>query len=157
MSRTTHLVIQFLLLVVWAFVLMANNPRSASSQTCANPPYWWTNPLRNFWNKTAGNITVEMDELFGTHYPAAPDAAARIEAGQTAWNDQPICATVNFVGFNPRSFTESEKTSQPPNGKVYWIVAVPDVNSYTGIQPFYSGGRTVSARAKVHPNAWSER
>jgi len=34
MSRRTHVVIQFFLLVVWAFVLMADNARSVSSQIC---------------------------------------------------------------------------------------------------------------------------
>jgi hypothetical protein len=83
MSRGTHVVIQCLLLVLWAFVLMADNVRSVSSQSCSNPPYFWTipNPYRNFWNANIGNVTVEMDQMFATQYPSVPDAAARIEAG----------------------------------------------------------------------------
>jgi len=156
MSRRTHVVIQFLLLVVWAFVLMADNARPVSCQTCTNPSYDYENPRRNFWKATIGNVTVEMDQLLGTHYPAAPDAAARIEAGQVLWNDHGsvwCAANVNFVGFLPRAFTESEQTSQPPNGKVYWMVGDPQSGSYAGIKPYWSLNRTVSARVKVHPNA----
>jgi hypothetical protein len=84
MSRKTHVVIQLLLLVVWAFVLIADNARSVISQGCSNPPYLYTNPLRNYWKATIGNVTVEIDQAFTTHYPAAPDADVRIELGQSA-------------------------------------------------------------------------
>ena len=76
MSRSTHVVIQFLLLVVWAFVLMADNARSVSSQSCNNPQYFYMNPLRNFWPANIGNVPVEMDETISSHYPAAPDASS---------------------------------------------------------------------------------
>ena len=160
MSRRTHVVIQFLLLVLWAFVLMADNPRSASCQSCSNPPYFYKtpNPYRNFWNANIGNVTVEIDETFSTQYPSVPDAAARIEAGQREWNGQSLCAAnVNFIGFSQRAFTTTEKTSAPPNAKVYWVVADPQNNSYGGIISYYSLNRTVSALVKVHPGGtWTQ-
>jgi len=104
MSRRTHFVIQFLLLVVWAFVLMADNARSVSSQSCNNPRYSYMNPLRNFWPANIGNVPVEMDETISSHYPSAPDAAARIEEGQRGWNSRGMCTTgfarkVVLLGF----------------------------------------------------------
>jgi hypothetical protein len=129
MSRRTHVVIQCLLLVLWGFVLMADNARSVNSQSCSNPPYYWTipHPYRNFWNANIGNVTVEIDQMFATQYPSVPDAAARIEAGHRGWNGQDLCAAnVNFVGFGQRSFTETEKNSEPPNGRVYWVVNDPN-------------------------------
>src|SRR5678815_2952720 len=154
MSRRTHVVIQCLLLVLWAFVLMADNARSVSSQSCSNPQYYWTIPnhFKNFWNANIGNVTVEIDEMFSTQYPSVPDAAARIEAGQREWNGQDLCAAnVNFVGFSQRAFTATEKTSQPPYAKVYWVVQDPQSGSYGGIISYYSGSRTISALVKVHP------
>jgi hypothetical protein len=160
MSQRAHVVIQFVLLVLWAFVLMADNPRYASCQSCSNPQYFWTspNPYRNFWNANIGNVTVEIDEMFSTQYPSVPDAAARIEAGQREWNGQNLCAAnVNFVGFSLRAFTATEKTSQPPNAKVYWVVADPQTGSYGGIVSYYSLNRTVSALVKVHPGGtWTQ-
>lgn len=158
MSRRAHAAIQFLLLVLWGFVLMADNASSVSSQICSNPPYAFTNPPRNFWNATIGNVIVEMDQMIATQYPSVPDAAARIEAGQRGWNGQDLCATnVNFVGFGLRSFTESEKTSQPPNGKIYWVVKDPQSGSYAGIISFFSSNRTVSALVKIHPGGtWTQ-
>ena len=158
MSRSTHVVIQFVLLVLWAFVLTADNPRSASCQSCDNPQYFWTNPLRNFWNANIGNVTVEIDQTFSTQYPSVPDAAARLEAGHREWNGQSLCAAnVNFISFTQRAFTATEKTSQPPNGKVYWVVTDPQSGSYGGIISYYSLNRTVSARAMVHPGGtWTQ-
>ena len=153
---------QFFLLVLWAFVLMVDNPRSASCQSCSNPEYWWTvpNPYRNFWKATIGNVTVEIDQMFLTQYPSVTDAADRIEAGQREWNghSQDFCAAnVNFIGFSERAFTAAEKTSQPQNGKVYWVVADPSSGSYAGIISYYSQGRTVSAIVKVHPGGtWTQ-
>jgi hypothetical protein len=154
MSRRTHVVIQFFLLVVWAFVLMADNARPVSSQICSNPSYDYANPLRNFWKATIGNVTVEIEQAFTTQYPSATDAPERIQLGQQAWNDQDLCATnVKFVGFGLRTFTESEKTNPAPDGKVYWVIALPGTTSYAGIQPAYSQSRTVSAVVRVHPSA----
>ena len=152
MSRSTHVVIQFLLLVVWAFVLMADNASSVSSQSCTNPQYSWMNPLRNFWPENIGNIPVEMDQTISAHYPSAPDAAARIEEGQRGWNGQGLCTLISFEGFTERFFTETEKTSQPPAGKVYWAVGLPGTNSFAGAQPFLSGNRVVSTLVRIHPN-----
>jgi hypothetical protein len=153
---------QFFLLVLWAFVLMVDNPRRASCQSCSNPDYWWTvpNPYRNFWKATIGNVTVEIDQMFLTQYTSVTDAADRIEAGQSAWNGHgaDFCAAnVNFIGFSERAFTATEKTSQPPNGKVYWVVVEPSSRSYAGIIAYYSLGRTVSAIVKVHPGGtWTQ-
>jgi hypothetical protein len=47
--------------------------------------------------------------------PANVDGMARIY----------VRPTLTFVGFGLRAFTETEKTSQPPNGKVYWVVKDP--------------------------------
>jgi hypothetical protein len=85
------MVVQFLLLVLWGVVLLADSAISVSSQTCDQPPYLYTNPLRNFWNANIGNITVEMDQMFATQYPSVSDAAARIEAGHRGWNGQNLC------------------------------------------------------------------
>jgi hypothetical protein len=65
MSRRAHIVMQFFLLVLWAFVLMVDDPRPASCQSCSDPEYWWTvpNPYRNFWKATIGNVTVEIDHF----------------------------------------------------------------------------------------------
>jgi hypothetical protein len=81
---------------------MADNARSVSSQSCnsTNPPYDYTNPVRNFWNPNIGSVTVEMDSMFATQYPSVPDAAARIETGHREWNGQDLCASsLNFAGF----------------------------------------------------------
>jgi len=111
-----------------------------------------SNPLRNFWNATIGSVTVEIDQMIATQYLSVPDAAARIEAGQRGWNGQDLCATnVTFIGFGLRAFTETEKTSQPPNGKVYWVVKDPQNGSYAGIVSYFSNNRVVAARAMVHP------
>jgi hypothetical protein len=151
MSRRAHTVLQLLLLVLWGVVLLADNPRSVSSQTCSQPPYLYKNPLRNFWNPNIGNITVKIDQMFASQYPAVPDAAARIEAGHREWNNQNICApSIHFVDFGTRSFTESEKTNEPPNGRVYWVVKDPANGSYAGITSFFSSNRVVSAIARVH-------
>jgi len=141
--------------------LMADNPRSASCQDCTSAPYGpysYNNPRRNFWNANIGNVTVEIDEMFATQYPSVPDAAARIEAGQREWNGQDLCAAnVNFVGFTQRAFTATEKTSQPPYAKVYWVVQDPQSGSYGGIISYFSGNRTVSALVMVHPGgSWTQ-
>ena len=96
--------------------------------------------------------------MFATQYPAVPDAAARIEAGHSAWNDLEICApSIKFVDFDLQTFTESEKTDQPPNARVYWVVKDPQSGSYAGIQAFSIAGRVVSALAKVHPGGgWTQ-
>ena len=123
MSRRAHAVLQCLLLVLWGFVLLADNARSVSSQSseCSQPPYLYNNPRRNFWNPNIGNVTVKIDEMFTTQYPAVPNAAERITVGHSEWNNQDICApSINFVDFGLQPFTEIEKNSQPPNGKVYW-------------------------------------
>ena len=88
MSRRAHMVVQFLLLVLWGAVLLADSVISVNSQTCDQPPYLWTNPLRNFWNANIGNVTVEIDQMFANQYPSVPDAAERIEAGHRGWNGQ---------------------------------------------------------------------
>lgn len=110
------------------------------------------NPLRNFWPANIGNVPVEMDETISSHYPSAPDAAARIEEGQRGWNSRGMCTTISFEGFNQRFFTETEKNSQPPAGKVYWAVALPQIDSYAGTIPFLSAGRVVSTLVRIHPN-----
>jgi hypothetical protein len=101
-----------------------------------------------------GNVTVEIEQAFTTHYPAAPDADVRIELGQSAWNDQDLCTTnVKFVGFGIRTFTESEKTNPAPEGKVYWVITTATgTNSYAGIQATYSQDRTVGAIVRVSPD-----
>jgi len=150
MSRRVHTVVQLLLLVLWVVVLVTDNAGSVSSQSCSNPPYLYTNPLRNFWNPNIGNITVKIDELFTTQYPAVPDAVERIHAGHSEWNNLDICASgINFVDFGTRSFTESEKTNEPPNGTVYWVVKEPQNGSYAGIISFFSSNRVVAALVKV--------
>jgi len=158
MSRRAHMVVQCLLLVLWGVVLLADSAISVSSQTCDQPPYLYTNPLRNFWNANIGNITVEMDQMFATQYPSVSDAAARIEAGHREWNGQNLCAAnVNFVGFGQRSFTETEKTSRPPDGRVYWVVKDPQNGSYAGSISFFTSNRVVSALIKVHPGGtWTQ-
>ena len=114
MSRRAHMVLQLLLLVLWGVVLLADNARSVSSQSCSQPPYWWTNPVRNFWNANIGNVAVKIDQMFTTQYPSVPDAPERIQAGHSEWNGQDLGASsLNFVDFGLRSFTETEKTSQP--------------------------------------------
>ena len=126
MSKRAHTVAQFLLLALWVVVVVTDNVGSVSSQTCSQPPYLYTNPLRNFWNPNIGNITVKIDELFATQYPGVPDAVQRIEAGHREWNNRDICASgINFVDFGTRSFTDTEKTNKPPNGMVYWVVKDP--------------------------------
>src|SRR5688572_19293394 len=158
MSRRAHMVVQFLLLVLWGVVLLADDPRSVRSQSCSQPPYWWMNPLRHFWNPNIGNVTVKIDQMFATQYPAVPDAAERIQAGHSEWNDLNICApSIKFVDFGLRSFTETEKTNRPPNGMVYWVVKDPQNGSYAGIQAFSSGNRVLSAIARVHPGGgWTQ-
>ena len=155
MSRRAHMVVQFLLLVLWGIVLTADNPRSVSSQDCSGSPYpdySYKNPRRNFWNPNLGSVTVKIDQAFTTQYPAVPDAAARIEAGHREWNGQDICAPgLNFADFGLQTFTETEKTSQPPNGQVYWVVKDPQNGSYAGIVSFFSSNRVVASRVMVHP------
>ena len=96
--------------------------------------------------------------MFTTQYPAVPDAAERIETGHREWNGQNICApSLNFIDFSLQTFTETEKSSQPPNGKVYWVVKEPGNGSYAGIISFFSSSRVVAARAMVHPGgAWTQ-
>jgi hypothetical protein len=159
MSHREHMVVEFLFMVLFGIVLMADNPRLVSSQSCSDPPYFYpTYPLRNFWNANIGNVTVEIDQMFATQYPFVLDAAERIKEGHIQWNGHDLCAAhVNFVGFGLRPFTETEKTSQPPNGKVYWVVKEPNSGSYAGILSFYSMGRTVAARVMVHPGgSWTQ-
>ncbi|HEU4710557.1 MAG TPA: hypothetical protein VFS76_03285 [Pyrinomonadaceae bacterium] len=137
---------------------MAHNPTSVNSQSCSNPPYLHTNPLRNFWNPNLGSVIVKIDQMFTTQYLAVPDAASRIETGHREWNDQDICAlSLHFTDFSLQTFTETEKSSQPPNGKVYWVVKDPGNGSYAGIISFFSSSRVVAARAMVHPGgSWTQ-
>jgi hypothetical protein len=157
MSRRVHTVVQFSLLVLWV-VMVTDSTRSVSSQTCSNPAYSYTNPLRNFWNPNIGNIIVKIDERFTTQYPSVPDAVERIHAGNSEWNNLDICApSINFVDFGTRSFTESEKTNQPPNGMVYWVVKEPQNGSYAGILSFSISNRVVAALVKVSPvGGWTQ-
>jgi len=103
-------------------------------------------------------IIVKIDQTFATQYPAVPDAAARIEAGHREWNGQELCApSLNFADFGLQTFTETEKTGQPPNGKVYWVVMDPQNGSYGGIISFFSSNRVVAARVMVHPGgSWTQ-
>jgi hypothetical protein len=99
-----------------------------------------------------------MDSMFATQYPSVPDAAARIETGHREWNGQDLCdSSLNFAGFSQRSFTDTEKTSRPPNGRVYWVVRDPQSNSYAGIISYFTSDRTVAALVKVHPGGtWTQ-
>jgi hypothetical protein len=143
-------------------VLLAENPRSVSSQDCNSAPYPdydYKNPLRNFWNPNLGTVTVKIDQMFTTQYSAVPDAAARIEAGQREWNGQDICApSFNFADFGTRSFSETEYNSPAPVGRVYWLVSEPNSGSYAGITANLSSNRVVSAIVKVSPNVayWTQ-
>ena len=96
--------------------------------------------------------------MFATQYPSVPDAAERIEAGHREWNGQDLCASsLNFVGFAQRSFTDTEKTSRPPNGRVYWVVKDPQSGSYAGIISYFTSNRVVAALVKVHPGGtWTQ-
>lgn len=159
MSRRVHTVVQIWLLVLWVVVLMTDNARSVSSQSCTNPAYSYTNPLRNFWNPNIGNITVKIDEIFITQFPYVPDAVERIQAGQSEWNNLNLCASsINFVDFGVRSFTQTEYTSPAPSGKVYWLVTEPNSGSYAGIASNNGGGtRVISANVMVSPDEkWTQ-
>ena len=124
MSRTMHIVVQFSLLVIWALVIISDSTITASCQTCTQPPYFWINPVRNYWNPNVGNITVKLDSLFATHSSEVPDAAARLEAGTRQWNNLDICApSINFSDFGSQTFTQSEYQSNPPPSHVYFFVA----------------------------------
>lgn len=153
MSRRAHTVVQSLLLVLWGVVLMADNARPVSSQSCNQPDYSYKNPLRNFWNPNIGNITVKIDQLFETQYPEVSDAVARIEAGNREWNNLDICASsINFIDFKTRSFTATEYSSPAPSGHVYWLVTEPNSGSYAGIISNWASNRTVSANVRVRPS-----
>lgn len=99
-----------------------------------------------------------MDSMFATQYPSVLDAAERIEASHREWNGQDLCASsLNFVGFAQRSFTDTEKTSRPPNGRVYWVVKDPQSGSYAGIISYFTSNRVVAALVKVHPGGtWTQ-
>lgn len=74
-------------------------------------------------------------------------------------NNQDLCAaSINFVGFGQRSFTENEKTNRPPDGRVYWVVKDPQNGSYGGSISFFSSNRVVSALVQVHPDSgrWTQ-
>ena len=153
MSRRVHTVVQLFLVVLWVVVLATQYARSVSSQSCSNPPYLYTNPLRNFWDPNIGNITVKIDERFTTHYPSVPDAVERIQGGHSEWNNLDMCASeIEFSDFGTRSFTESEINSPAPFGRVYWIVNEPNTGSYAGITSNFNSSRVVSATVKVSPD-----
>jgi hypothetical protein len=85
MSQKAHLLVQCCLLLIWALILTTDNTIPVSSQTCTDPGYRWQNPLRKFWEKGSGNVTVKIDSRFANQYPDAPDAISRIEAGHKKW------------------------------------------------------------------------
>lgn len=136
---------------------MADNARSVSSQSCSDPPYAFV-PFRNFWNPNIGNYTVKIDQVFTTQYPAVTDAVERIQAGNSEWNNLDSCIPPHFVDFGTRSFTETEKTSQPPSGTVYWVVQNPGNGSFAGFQPFFGLNRVISGRVSVSPDTgqWTQ-
>jgi hypothetical protein len=153
MSRTMHIVVQFSLLVIWALILISDSTITASSQTCTQPPYFWMNPVRNYWNPNVGNITVKLDSLFATHSPEVPDAAARLEAGTRQWNNLDICApSINFSDFGSETFTQSEYQSNPPPSHVYFFVA-PVEGSFAEEQSVNSGNFCIAAIIRIRPNS----
>jgi len=153
MSRTTHIVVQFSLLVVWALVLISDSTITASCQTCTQPPYFWTNPIRNYWNPNVGNITVKLDSRFATHSPQVPDAAARLESGTRQWNNLDICApTLNFSNFASKTFTQTEYQSNPPQSHVYFFVAHVD-GSFAEEQSVNSENFCIAAIIRIRPDS----
>ena len=105
----------FCLLVIWVLFLWADSSVTVSSQneTCAQPGYLWTNPLRQYWKPNFGNVIVKVDSRFNTQYPVAPDARIRIAVGHAKWNGV-VCSGVTFTDFGEKTFTQAELIDPAP-------------------------------------------
>ena len=153
MSRTTHIVVQFFLLVIWALILVGDSTIPVSSQTTCTgnqPPYSWQNPIRNYWNPDVGNISVKIDSLFATHSPEVPDVRARLEAGTRLWNNVNKCtANIHFIDFSSETFDQADYQSDPPPRHVYFFVAPTETGHFAEAQSFTDGNFCIAQRIRA--------
>ena len=159
MSRTSHIVVQFFLLVIWALILVSDSTILVSSQTTCignQPPYLWENPTRNYWNPNVGTISVKIDSLFATHSPEVPDVRARLEAGTRLWNNVNKCtANIHFIDFSSETFDQADYQSNPPPRHVYFFVTPVATGYFAEEQTVYHGNFAISQSIKIRPHSTS--